>query len=206
VKPQDKTTEDLIREIKRELNVEENFRELFERYYPKIYRFFNHRKGFSSEESCELAQDTFLSVYKGVKGFRQESPFENWLFSIAVNIWRSEIRRIRTRISLVPIDPEEPSETGNHSPPSESFADPAADQLSHTIETEELQTLHKEIRQLPERMRLCIELHIIYDLSYKEIAGLMGISINAVKAHLHQAKKKLGERLKSYFDDDDDEI
>jgi RNA polymerase sigma-70 factor, ECF subfamily len=196
VKPHDKTTEDLIREIKQGLNVEENFSQLFDRYYPKIYAFFNYRKGFSPEDSYELAQDTFLSVFKGVKGFRQEAPFENWLFSIAVNIWRSEIRRIRTRISLVPIDPEEPSETSNHSPPSERFADPAADQLSHTIETEELQKLYKEMRQLPERMRLCIELHIIYDLSYKEIAGLMGISIDAVKAHLYQAKRKLGERLK----------
>jgi RNA polymerase sigma-70 factor, ECF subfamily len=203
VETHDKTTEDLIREIKQGVNEEENFRQLFKRYYPKIYRFFNHRKGFSLEDSYELAQDTFLSVYKGVKGFRQESPFENWLFSIAVNIYRSEIRRRKTRISLVPIDPEKPSETGNRSPLSERFVDPAADQLRDTIEKEQLQALHEEMRQLPERMRQCLELRIIYDLSYEEIARLMGISINAVKAHLHQAKKKLGERLKSYFDDDD---
>jgi len=180
--------------------VEENFSQLFGRYYPKIYAFFNYRKGFSPEDSYELAQDTFLSVFKGVKGFRQESPFENWLFSIAVNIWRSEIRRRSTRISLVPIDPEEQSETGEHSPPSERFAATAADQL---IKNEKLRALHEEMRQLPERMRLCIELRIIHDLSYKQIAELMRISINAVKAHLHQAKMRLGERLNRYFDDEE---
>jgi DNA-directed RNA polymerase specialized sigma24 family protein len=59
------TTEELIREIKQGLNVEGNFRQLFERYYAQTYRFF-HRRGFSPEDCRELAQDTFLSVYKGL--------------------------------------------------------------------------------------------------------------------------------------------
>jgi DNA-directed RNA polymerase specialized sigma24 family protein len=48
-------------------------------------------------------------------------------------------------------------------------------------------------------MRRCTELRVLYDLSYSEIAGLMKISINTVKAHLHHAKKELRERLKPYF-------
>jgi RNA polymerase sigma-70 factor, ECF subfamily len=55
------------------------------------------------------------------------------------------------------------------------------------------------MRQLPEQMRRCTELRVIHDFSYKEIAELMEISINTVKAHLHQAKKELSERLKPYF-------
>jgi RNA polymerase sigma-70 factor (ECF subfamily) len=201
VKPPDKTTEELIQEIKQGLNVEENFRQLFEHRYDQIQRFFR-RKGFSPEDSHDLAQETFLSVYKGLKGFRQESPFEHWLFAIAENIWRSELGRRRARkrdVSLISLDQEDPSDTGKHSPLAARVADPATDQLGRTIEKEKLQALHEAMQQLPEQMRRCAELRIIYDLSYKEIAGLMGSPINTVKAHLHEARKKLGERLKSYF-------
>jgi len=197
----DKTTEELIREIKRELNMEENFRQLFERHYTQIHRFF-HRKGFSPEDCRELTQETFLSVYKGVKGFRQESPFENWLFSIAENIWRSELERRKARkrdAPLISLDQQDTSDTDEFSPLAARIADPAPDQLDRTIEKEKLQKLHEALQQLPEQMRRCTELRIIHDFSYKEIAELMKISINTVKAHLHQAKKDLSERLKPFF-------
>lgn len=153
MKPPDKTTEELIQQIKQGLNVEENFRQLFERYYPKIYSFFNHRKGFSPEDSYELAQETFLSVYKGVKGFRQESPFENWMFSIAENIWRSELGRRKAKkrdASLISLNQEEPSDAGELSPLEARLADPSADQLDRMIEKEKLQALREAMRQLPE--------------------------------------------------------
>jgi RNA polymerase sigma-70 factor (ECF subfamily) len=201
VNPPDKTTEELVREIKQGLNVEENFRQLFEGRYAQIRRFFR-RKGFSQEDSNELTQETFLSVYKGLKGFRQESPFENWLFSIAENIWRSELewRKAKKRDApLISLDQEAASETDEFSPLVARIADRAPDQLDRTIEKEKLQKLHEAMRQLPEQMRHCTELRIIHDFSYKEIAELMEISINTVKAHLHQAKKELSERLKPYF-------
>jgi DNA-directed RNA polymerase specialized sigma24 family protein len=81
VEPHDKTDEELAREIKRGLNVEENFGQLYERHYAQIRRFFL-RKRFSPEDSDELTQETFLSVYNGLKGFRQESSFDSWMFSI----------------------------------------------------------------------------------------------------------------------------
>jgi RNA polymerase sigma factor (sigma-70 family) len=102
VKSPDKTTEELAREIKRGFNVEENFRQLFERRYPQIRRFFQ-RKGFSPEDSYELTQETFLSVYKGLKDFRQESSFDSWMFSIAENIWRSELERRKARKRDAPL-------------------------------------------------------------------------------------------------------
>jgi len=201
VNPPDKTIEELIHKIKQGLNVEENFRRLFERYYAQIYRFFQ-RKGFSPEDSHELTQETFLSVYKGLKGFRQESPFEHWLFSIAENIWRSELERRKARkrdAPLISLDQEVASGDDEISPLAARIADPAPNQLDRTIEKEKSQKLHEALQHLPEQMRRCTELRVLYDLSYSEIAGLMKISINTVKAHLHQAKKELSERLKPYF-------
>ena len=201
MKSPDKTTEELARDIKRGFNVEENFRQLFERRYAQLRRFFQ-RKGFSPEDSYELTQETFLSVYKGLKDFRQESSFDNWMFSIAENIWRSELERRKARkrdAPLVSLDQEIPSETDDFSPLAARIADRSPDQLDRTLEKEKLQKLHEAMRQLPEQMRRCTELRVIHDFSYKEIAELMEISINTVKAHLHQAKKELSERLKPYF-------
>ena len=201
MKSPDKKTEELAREIKRGVNVEENFRQLFERRYAQIRRFFQ-RKGFSPEDSHELTQETFLSVYKGLKDFRQESSFDNWMFSIAENIWRSELERRKARkrdAPLVSLDQDAASETDDFSPLAARIADRSPDQLDRTLEKEKLQKLHEAMRQLPEQMRRCTELRVIHDFSYKEIAELMEISINTVKAHLHQAKKELSERLKPYF-------
>ena len=181
--------------------MEENFRQLFERYYAQTYRFFQ-RKGFSSEDCRELAQETFLSVYKGLKGFRQESPFEHWLFAIAENIWRSELERRKARkrdAPVVSLDEEVAYGDDEISPLAARIADPAPDQLDRTIEKEKSQKLHEALRRLPEQMQRCTELRVLHDLSYSEIAGLMNISINTVKAHLHQAKKELSEMLKPYF-------
>jgi DNA-directed RNA polymerase specialized sigma24 family protein len=49
-------------------------------------------------------------------------------------------------------------------------------------------------------MRRCAQLRVVQELSYAEIAALMGISVNTVKAHLHQAQKNLHAQLSSYFE------
>jgi RNA polymerase sigma-70 factor, ECF subfamily len=201
VKPPDKTNEELAQEIKRGFNVEENFRRLFERRYAQIRRFFR-RKGFSPEDSYELTQETFLSVYKGLRDFRQESSFDSWMFSIAENIWRSELERRKAKkrdAPLISLDQETASEADEIPPLAERIVDPKPDQLNRAIEKEKSQKLHEAMRQLPENMRLCTELRIVHDLPYKEIADLMGIEINTVKAHLHQAKKHLDKKLRPYF-------
>jgi RNA polymerase sigma-70 factor, ECF subfamily len=201
VKPPDKTTEELIQEIKQGLNVEENFRQLFERNYKRVRSYFLNKK-LSPEDSAELTQMTFIAVYKGLKGFRQEAPFENWLFSIAKNIWRSELERrntVKRHAHHIPLEVDVKGGSDRHEPPVAPPVDPAPDPENYTIEKEKLQMLHEAMRQLPKQMRRCVELRVIYELSYKEIAELMGISVGAVRAHLHEAKKKLVERLRPYF-------
>ena len=88
--PQARDPVELIREIKQGLNVENNFRLLFDRHYAQILRFFR-RKGFDTDACRDLTQDTFVSVYRGIRDLRQEEQFESWLFAIAHNVWCSLI-------------------------------------------------------------------------------------------------------------------
>lgn len=195
----DRDPAEVIREIKQGLNVEANFRFLFDRHYAQILRFFR-RKGFDPEACRDLTQDTFVSVYKGLKDLRQEEHFESWLFAIAHNVWcsliesRSAQKRSVMLLSLEGEDDDSPSIAAR-------VADGSADPLTVTLEKEKLEKFREALQQLPQQMRHCAQLRVVHDLSYAEIAALMGISVNTVKAHLHQAQKALRAQLSSYFEE-----
>lgn len=196
----DRDPVEVIREIKQGLNVEANFHWLFNRHHAQILRFFR-RKGFDPEVCRDLTQDTFVSVYKGLKDLRQEEQFESWLFAIAHNVWCSliESRSAQKRSAMVlSLDGEE--ESDDRLPIASRLADQSADPLTAALEKEKLEKLREALQHLPQQMRRCAQLRVVHDLSYVEIAALMGISVNTVKAHLHQAQKALRTQLSAYFE------
>lgn len=180
--------------------MEENFHWLFERHYAQILRFFR-RKGFDIEDCRDLTQETFVSVYKGLKDLRQEEQFESWLFAIAHNVWCDliENRRAQKRSATVlSLD----AETEADGPPlAARIADKTDDPLTAVLENEKLEKLREALQHLPQQMRRCAQLRVVHDLSYAEIAALLDISVNTVKAHLHQAQKALRSQLSSYFEE-----
>jgi RNA polymerase sigma-70 factor (ECF subfamily) len=199
VNPPDRDPVALIREIKQGLNVDDNFRWLFERHYAQIRRFFR-RKGFDNEDSRDLAQETFVSVYKGVKDLRQEEQFESWLFAIAHNVWCSLIEsRSAQKRSAKLLALEGEGQSDDRPTIAARLADSRADPLTVALEKEKLEKLRGALQHLPEQMRRCAQLRVVHELSYLEISALMGISVNTVKAHLHQAQKALRLQLSAYF-------
>lgn len=192
---------ELVREIRQGLNVEDNFHWLFERHYAQILRFFR-RKGFDPEDCRDLTQETFVSVYRGIRDLRQEEQFESWLFAIAHNVWCSAIEsRTALKRSGITLSLDAGGETDDQLPLSSRIASRIADPLTVTLEKEKVEKLHEALEQLPAQMRRCAQLRVIHDLPNAEIAALMGISVNTVKAHLHQAQKALRAQLSSYFEE-----
>jgi RNA polymerase sigma-70 factor (ECF subfamily) len=192
---------EVIREIKQGRNVEANFRWLFDRHYAQILRFFR-RKGFETETCRDLTQDTFVSVYKGLRDLRQEEQFESWLFAIAHNVWCSLIEnRTAQKRSATVLSLEGEGESDDRLPIAARLADQRADPLTVALEKEKVEKLREALVHLPQQMRHCAQLRVVHDLSYAEIAAVMGISVNTVKAHLHQAQKALRTQLSSYFEE-----
>ena len=151
----------------------------------------------SPDECRDLTQLAFISVYKGLKDLRQESQFENWMYRIALNEFRNEIehRHAKKRdVAYVALEEE-----GGVASPARQVIDPRANPMTALLEKEKLEKLRSALEELPEQMRRCAQLRVGKDLSYQEIAVIMGISINTVKAHLHQAQKALKEKLRHYF-------
>jgi len=96
----------LIENIQAGTDVEESSRKLFLLHYRKIIGFFL-RRGFSSEDSSDLTQDVFSRVFKAIDTFRREAQFKRWLFEIAMNTYRNELRRRgaeKRDAVVVPID------------------------------------------------------------------------------------------------------
>lgn len=172
----------------------EAFRHHFDRFFPSLVYFFQ-RQGFTREEGQDLAQETFLRVNKGMSGFRQEARFETWLFKIAGNL-ASNARRYkgakRRQHDEVPLEDER---TGSVAIGAETSAGGDGEQLEALLAEERARLLHRALEALPPKMKRVLLLRIHQGLKYREVAELEGISIETVKAHLHQAKKALEERM-----------
>ena len=181
----------LVELIQAGVEVEANASKLFKRFRSKVRSFFLN-KHFSPEESDDLTQDVFLRVFKGIDTFRRESRFERWLWEIAGHIYLNEIRRRRTEKR----DAREQSldavkETEEGSTPALAIPSPGPSQEEEVVRSERSKALHAALKGLPDQMRRCCILRYERGLKYQEIATVMGISIETVKAHLHQARKRL---------------
>jgi len=174
-----------------EIDPEESFRGIFQSYFPRVEAFFL-RKRFLPEESRDLAQETFLRVFQALPSFRHDSSFPVWLFGIMNHVYMNEIRR---RKSDKRDAPEVSLNTDGYvGAPLEPAAEDE-DLISGLIAREQSQALRSALQELPEQMRLCCILRYEKGYKYHEIARLMGISIETVKAHLHQGRKRLTAKL-----------
>jgi RNA polymerase sigma-70 factor, ECF subfamily len=186
-------TLELVVQIQAGIRVEKNFEELFHRFRPAVRSYFS-RKGFAPEECKDLTQDVFLRVFKRIDTFQRKSRFERWLWEITTNTYFNELRRRRTeKRAGIERSLDAPSE-GEPCPALEI----PADQLSpeeEAIRRELRKSLRATLHELPDQMRRCCILRYEKGRKYQEIAVIMKISIETVKAHLHQGRKRLIDRL-----------
>jgi RNA polymerase sigma-70 factor (ECF subfamily) len=195
----------IIEELRAGLRREENFHRLFDLYYGRVFHFFAKR-GMPPEDCRDLTQDTFVGIYKGVGSFRGEAELETWIFKIASNLFRKRLRwsaaekRAGTDVALDSLGGEDGSMLGDG--PVEIPATGEAPG-GRVLDAERSRLLRAAVRTLPDQMRKCLILRVYYDLKYREIAAVMRISIETVKAHLFQARLRMKECLGDYFEEMD---
>jgi RNA polymerase sigma-70 factor, ECF subfamily len=177
---------------------ERAFGKLDRRVRPWVLHFFQ-KKRFTADEVEDLTQEAMLRVYNGLKDFRLESTFKYWFFEILTNVFRNEIRRRRSakrdgfEVSL----DTPPSYGEREDAQGPDFEVQAGDSnaLEEFIRREGMQRFRLALEELPAQMRRVCLLRFVHELKYREVAVLLQISIETVNAHLHQAKKRLTERL-----------
>ena len=179
---------------------EDGRRLVYGKYLRRVQRFFE-KKGASPEEAPDLTQDTFLRVFRGEAQLENRTQLEAWIFEIARNVWLNALRdraTLKRTAILVPLEESRPDgEEREVEDP--AFAVGEQDALTSAITREQLEILQRSLAELPEQMRQCVRLRLKDGLKYKEIAAIMRISIETVKSHLNQAKKRLRGLLEPYF-------
>lgn len=187
--------DDAIRSFQSGTDREASFRVIYRSYYRRLQRFFA-AKGLASEDCQDLTQETLLRVFKGLDAYQHRMRFASWLYRLATNVYRKRLRSagaVKRSAREVPLAalPD----------PGAAKAEPA-DQLLGMIDDEKREAMRRAVRELPEQMRKCLTLRLDHDLSYHEIAVVMRIKIDTVKAHLFQARRRLREELREFLSGD----
>jgi len=165
------------------------FEELIHKYEDKIlntvYRYVGERN-----TAEDLAQETFIRVFKARHSFKPTNTFSAWLFSIAVNLCLNYIRDSKKRRTISLFSGEDDSPI--------SIKDENAKTASDNFKRLELKIAVRDaLNSLPEKQKMAVILNRYDEYSYEEIAKIMNLSLTAVKSLLFRARESLKEKLKS---------
>lgn len=164
-----------------------------------------YRYGLDAMACDDLAQETFLRVYRARATYKPEGRFRAWLLRIAANLVISAARA-RKRSRTVPLEALRPAPGDPEAARGEVHADPRAEPPAARIEREELErVVEAAVRELPETQRAAIILNRFHEQSYEEVGAALGLTVEAVKSLLFRARQNLKERLAGYVAAGEDE-
>ncbi len=166
--------------------------ELARRHHPRVVSFLYGivRDRTSAED---LAQETFVRLFRHVKSWKPSGPFLSWLFTIARNLGLNEVRDRKKRPTLaLNVPAHDTSETEAVSRMS-GDEPPPPDEASRSEAANELR---RAVAELPEPFRLVLVLCDLEQLSYQECARALDLPIGTVRSRLSRARGHLEERLR----------
>jgi RNA polymerase sigma-70 factor (ECF subfamily) len=168
--------------------------ELMERHATPVFHFLCRMTG-NPDDANDLAQETFVRVFKSCKSFRPGEKFSTWLFTIAANLGRNHCRW-RSRHPNVSMDVEnsETEQTLGSTLPSKS---PAPNEAA--LAGERAAAVRQAVQTLPEDLREAIVLCEWEERSVAEAATILAATPKAVESRLYRARQILRERLKSWL-------
>lgn len=173
---------------------------LVKRYQDRIYNLIYRYIG-NAEDAIDLTQETFIKAFVKLGEFKGNSKFYTWLYRIAVNAC-IDFRR-RQRISIVHWDDMRPNEFDrlDMDEPANSIDVVGEDSNpeAHMLKSELRQIVREAINTLPEHLRIVLILREYEDLSYEEIASIIGCRVGTVKSRLFQAREMLKRKLSPYI-------
>ncbi len=154
-----------------------------------IYRFIGDRT-----HAKDLAQEVFIRVWRAAKTYKPEAKFATWIYRITANLCFNELKSSRRKkwFSFQQSD----DQSGETIEDRLSDAAPSAEDL--LLEKERSRQISEALQSLPDNQRMALILKRYDDLSYHEIAQILGCSVSAVESLLVRAKKSLQEKLKNY--------
>ena len=174
------------------------FDEMVARYWDRIFSMV-HQLLRNQQDAEEVTQDAFIRAHRGLANFRGESAFSTWLYQIATNLARNRYwywwRRKRDKsVSIdAPVGPDNDMTLTDiipayiESPDDITVTQEFVDRIGRGMER--LSTKHREI----------LILRNVKNMSYEEIAEILGISVGTVKSRIARARESLRSKLGEDF-------
>ena len=155
-------------------------RELFERYFLELTRFFRNKVGADAQD---LVQRTFLACIEGVERYRGDASFRSWLFGVAYKQLCKHYRAKAKEKAHV------------------DFGTVTAYEIDHTpsrvlARRREHQLLLDALRRIPLELQVALELRYWEQMTEAEISLTLGIPIGTLKSRLRRARQLLAEQIK----------
>lgn len=171
------------------------FEKLVDRFQDRLVGFFFHmlRDRVVAED---LAQETFLRVYRSRERYEPKARFSTWLFRIAHNLASNQKRGSARRREIPLTSDSQANEfgTGGRIP-----ADKSALMPTRQLDSSEVREVVKDaLDSLGDRQRTAVLLHKFEGMSYQDIGDVLGLGTVAVKSLLSRARGKLREALERY--------
>ena len=168
------------------------FDDFMSRYKHRLYGFIYHHVR-NEDLAYDLLQDTCVRVYKYIGNYDESKPFTTWLFSIAINLCRSQARKARLRSSYS-LDTVVNAETGA------TYHDTLADKNPGTEDIagarQQLRKVNAEIERLPHKLKSALIAFAIEGNTQEECAAMLGITPKTLETRVYRARKILTDKLK----------
>ena len=161
------------------------FEEIVRRYQRRVYATA-YRIVRRHEVADDVAQEAFIRAYRSLDRFDAQRPFGPWICRIAANLAVNHVRSPLAREDALP--------DGHAETPSQ-----APGPLQGVLDTEARAMLERALEDLPTEQRAVFCLRVFEELSYREIADALGISMGTVMSRLSRAREKLREALAPYL-------
>ncbi len=171
----------------------EEYAALLEPLLPRAYQAALHLTG-NPGEAEDVVQDAALMALKGLDGFQRGTNFRAWFLRIVTNAFLMRCRKVSKSRHDISLD--EPNglflyERTKHAGMHEGDPDPGRTFLSRMTEEQ----IHEAIHDLPEQFRVVAALYFVDDLSYQDIADIVGTPVGTVRSRLHRARALLQKCL-----------
>jgi RNA polymerase sigma-70 factor, ECF subfamily len=162
------------------------FNSMVDRYKDRLMNVIS-RMLSSTEEAEDIVQETFVRVYQHRQSFNFQHCFSTWIYTIALNLARNQLRRHR-KFKFFEISEMEGHEA--------EFA------VEAKIPNQLPKVLNSAIKDLPEKYRTAFVLRDVQEMPYEEVASVLGVPVGTVKSRVNRARlilrDKLQPRLEEY--------
>lgn len=175
------------------------FRTLVEQNQNRIYRLAMRVLHCGRETAEDMCQEVFLRAFRGLARFDGQVKFSTWLHTIAMNTSITEYRRQRAQKRNRPtFSIDQPAAGMDDDAPRNEPASREVDPGARADQAEFASAVRSAVEELPDEFRDAVILRDLQQMSYEEIAAVLGVADGTVRSRIHRGRLILQRKLRGF--------